>query len=102
MDEEKQIEGKEQAKTEINTGEGNQPRKNSIIDEANAIYKKLEEANKRFEQNLARQEEIMARQLLQGESSANTSEVSEDKKKKEDTINFWKGTGIDKAITRYG
>ena len=47
---------------------------NSAIDRADQILKSLQEENKKFEQNLKRQEEAIAKQMLSGRSSVHSDE----------------------------
>lgn len=60
--------------TTKDTGTGDKPKATSVLDEANAIYEKLEQQNKEFKELLGRQEEMMAQQMLRGKSTANVEE----------------------------
>lgn len=83
MSEEKRDKEQGEDNTEENTGAGDKPRATSVLDEANEIYKKLEEQNKEFRQLLGRQEEIMAQQMLRGKSNANEEEKPKEETPKE-------------------
>lgn len=76
-------EKKEEQQTTEDTGTGDKPRPTSVLDEANEIYKKLEEQNKEFRSLLTRQEELMAQQMLRGKSVANEEEKPKEETPKE-------------------
>ena len=75
-----------------------------LISKANESAKKLNEENNRFETLLKKQEKLLAEAKLQGRSMAGESSPgkSEEMKKKEDAMEFFKGTDISKAIERHG
>ena len=68
MDEEQQTQ-KEEQPTE-DTGDGNTSETLKILNDANAVVKRMEEANKRAEQLLAENQKIMAINTLSGEAEA--------------------------------
>jgi len=81
-----------------------QEKKLSVLDEATAISRKLEEQMSQYRDLLNRQEEIMARRMLQGESYAGqeAQKKPEEIAKKEAAIDFWKGSPVADAIKKHG
>ena len=67
------------------------------LTKAEAIVARLEEANKKSE-------EIMARAIISGRASAGTAaqEISPQEMKKKGALEFFKGTEIEKAIQKHG
>ena len=67
----------------------------SAIDQAKELLKKMEEQNRLASENLKRQEELVAENLLSGKSEAGgkAPEPSEDEKAKERINNILKNTG---------
>ena len=70
---------------------------------------KLKEANAQFEAELVKAREMQAeRQKIEAERLLGSSagqppqapQLSEEDKKKQEAIEFWKGTGIDEAIKK--
>lgn len=57
-------------KPKADSGEGSKPTTTPLIDGANVAAQRLEEANKRMEENLARQEQLMASNALGGVTDA--------------------------------
>ena len=55
----------------------------SIIDRADAVAKRMEEANKKAEQLLARQEAVAARMMLSGRSEAGQIKKTAEEEQKE-------------------
>ena len=70
MSEETKMEGIPAANAKTDTNAGNQPETISLIDKADSVAKRMEEANKKSEELLARHEAILARQLLGGRAIA--------------------------------
>jgi len=79
MDEEE----KPKETTEENTDEGLQPESTKLIDDANSAAERLETANKKQEELLNKQEQIMAKQALAGRADA--GQQSEKKEEVSDT-----------------
>lgn len=61
-----------------NIGNGNKPETASLIDRADSVAKRMEEANKKAEEHLARMEQVLARQMLSGRAEAGTSNKSKE------------------------
>lgn len=87
---------------------------NKAVQEVKEVVKtdleKLKEANAEFEKELIKAREMQAeRQKIEAErllgSSAGqppvTPQLSEEELKKKAAIEYWKGTGIDEAISKY-
>ena len=70
MDEEKTTKKEEPEKAVVNTDERSKPEIYKPIDDANLAAKRLEEANKKKEELLNREEEIAAKRALGGQSEA--------------------------------
>ena len=85
MENEKQNEEQEEEVKEVKKDVVKIGKKGSVLDEANEVYKKLEEQNQKFQELLERQEELMARQMLRGRSDAT---VEETKKKEESALEY--------------
>jgi hypothetical protein len=85
MENEKQNEEQEEEVKEVKKDVVKIGKKGSVLDEANEVYKKLEEQNQKFQELLERQEELMARQMLRGRSDAT---VEETKKKEESALDY--------------
>lgn len=72
----------------------------------NAIAR-VEELLKRLDERekaLNEREKVLADQMLAGTAGGGIvpkPEMTEEQKKKQSAIDFWKGTGIDKAIEKY-
>lgn len=76
----------------------------SVLQQAEAIAKRIEDANNKAAELLAKQEQQLSRIMLSGRSQANleTPQKSENDKKKEGAMNFFKGTEIEKIIQKHG
>ena len=77
-------------------GEENKPKEQTLIDEAKAAAERIEAANKRAEELLKQQEELRARDLLGGKSSAGTpppKPVDKEQLIKERVNKLLEGTG---------
>jgi|TARA_R100001530_G_scaffold136358_2_gene116696 hypothetical protein len=68
MDEEKQEE--QEQETPQGDGEGNEPETTPLIDDANLAAKRMEEANKEKRELLDREEALMAKKALGGNTEA--------------------------------
>jgi len=80
-------EGEKQEAPAGNSDEGNKPAANSLIDGANAAAKRLEDANRKTEELIKRQEEIYTKTMLGGRAEAGQSKplsVEEQAKQKID------------------
>jgi len=80
---EQEKEDQEQANTGEDNNTGNISKKNSLIEQADAIAKRLEDANQKAEELYKKQEELMARQMLGGKSEAGDSEPKKEESPKE-------------------
>ena len=71
-EEQKELTNEEEKKpdTPDNSGEGDKPESTQLIDDANLAAKRLEEANKKQEDLLNRQEELAAKTALGGKAEA--------------------------------
>jgi|ETNvirnome_2_300_1030623.scaffolds.fasta_scaffold00608_3 hypothetical protein len=91
--EEKEV-PKEEVKKEV--------KDNLTVDKAEELVKKMEEQNNRREDLLKREEELHAKRILGGQSSAGTqSETPEQKKEMEDkagALSLLKGTGFEHIL----
>jgi len=76
----------------------------SILEQAEAIAKRIEEANAKSQEILKKNEETISRIMLSGRSNAGQTQVAEDAetRKKKMAREFFKGTEIEKAIAKYG
>jgi len=80
MDEKEETKEEKSKTTEEDTGKGDKPQMPALIEQANTAAERLELANKKREEILQRQEELMAHQRLGGYSEAGMHE-----QKKEET-----------------
>jgi len=81
--------------------EGNQNL--SIVDEAKKIRDEIRAENDRRETILKEEQKLQAERML-GSSAGQPipqTQMTEADIKKQEAINFWKGTGIDEAIKKY-
>lgn len=76
----------------------------SIVDEARKLRDEIKAENDRREALLKEEQKLHAERLLSGTSGSSFQkvEITEEQKKKTGAMDFWKGTGIDKAIEKYG
>lgn len=73
----------------------------TLIEQAEAVAKRIEEANKRTEELLKRNEEVLSRSMLSGRSTAGTTApapIDPQIKLKEDMKQYFKGSAIEKLI----
>lgn len=68
----------------------------NIVDRAHRAADRIEKANAELASLLARQEKIMAQQIISGKAEAGKPRVerTEEDKTKEEANNFLKGTGL--------
>jgi hypothetical protein len=86
MDDKDEIKKPEDKKPEISSadaGEGNQPKAATLVDEANAAAKRMEEANERKADLLRQEEELEAKRALGGGSEAGQAPVKKEETPKE-------------------
>ena len=71
----------------------------SVVDRAEGILKKIEDR----EEELNKREKQLAEQMLAGSAGGGvpTKTLTEEEQKVKEAIEFWKGTGIDKAIEEH-
>lgn len=73
-----------------------------MIDRAIEAAERLEAANRKQEELLMRQEELMAKQALGGYSEAGVHVEVKEPTSKDKALDFWKGSPVQKAIEQYG
>lgn len=78
MDEKEEVTEKEERGTDENTNDGNKRETTSLIEQANAAAKRLEEANKKKEELLKQEQEIEARRVLGGVTEGGKIEQKKD------------------------
>ena len=74
MNEEKKTERFNEKETSGDTGTGDKSSASSIVEQADLAAERLAKENERFEANIRRQEEIMAKQTLGGRSEISKPE----------------------------
>lgn len=74
------------------------------IDRAERLVKGLEEANRKAEEILARNEQVLQRIILSGKAEAGSQQkqISPEEEKKQKAQEYWKGTAIETALKKYG
>jgi len=79
-------------------------KKQTNLEKAEELAARIEEANKKTEELLERQEKLSAERMLGGRTEAGSapSEKTEAELKKEGAKEFWKGSEIEKAIEKHG
>ena len=82
--------------------EGQAP--SNIVDRAELAYRQLDEKLKKLENLKSEIDQAKAEQLLAGSAGGGVphQRKTDEELKKEQAMDFWKGTGIDKAIEKYG
>jgi len=93
MSEEK---SKESEQPTSNDDAGNKSETINLIDRADSVAKRMEEANKKAEDNLRRLEDLTARQLLGGRAQAGTTMKSKEEVEKE-----FLDEQVKKTVSRY-
>jgi len=80
------------------------PTEETLLDKTRKVVAELKAENDRKEALLLEEQKIKANELLGGrsESGVQTQQKSEAELKKEAALNFFSGTGIDKALQKYG
>lgn len=75
----------------------------SLVDKAELVAKRLEDANKKQEELMLAQQEMRARDILGGRSSGNIEVPKPDpvKEKKEKIKAYWQNSAISKAVEKY-
>jgi hypothetical protein len=85
--------------------EENKPNENlSIVDEARKLRDEIKAENDRREALLKEEQKLQAERML-GSSAGQpqqAQQLTEEDLKKKAAVDFWKGTGIDEAIAKYG
>jgi hypothetical protein len=76
----------------------------SKIDEAKNLVANIDEKIKVMQDLVQRNEEAVSRMILGGGTNGNiqTPQKSPEVIKKEGALEFWKGTGFEEAIKKYG
>lgn len=80
------------------------PTEETLLDKTRKVVAELKAENDRKEALLLEEQKIKANELLGGrsESGIQAPQKSEAELKKEQALNYFSGTGIDKAIQKYG
>jgi hypothetical protein len=77
--------------------------KKGLVENAAEVAAKLEAANKQFEDLLKKKEELMAREMLAGRSTASNTVVEDPAEaKKKAALDFWKGSQIENILKKHG
>ena len=81
-----------------------QTTKPSFLDEIRAEKESLEKVRDENKQIVEQMERLKAESILGGTADAGQTkkQLTEEEKKKEGAKEFWAGSGIDKAIAKYG
>jgi len=87
---------------ESNTNTSDDKAPVSLYDKTEAIVARQEEANKKTEELLARQEKLYANQRLAGTTGGNveSEKISPEDAKKKQASEFFKGTALGEAIDK--
>jgi hypothetical protein len=78
---------------------------NNVLEKIDSKIKELKELEAKIDSKKSEVESILARQMLSGQSSAGQAsppQPTPEQLKKKGAVEFWKGTGLDKAINKYG
>jgi len=77
---------------------------NPILSEAKSLAERIEAGNRKQEELQKKQEQLLAEQTLAGTAGGHIESkmVSEEDRKKAEAKEFFKGTGIEKAIEKHG
>ena len=78
-------------RTPEDTGEGSEPKAATLVDKANAAAQRMEEATKKKQEVLDREEELMARAALSGRAEAGQEPIKKEETDEEYTARFFKG-----------
>lgn len=80
-----------------NTNQGNIAQGDDVVERANVAAQRLEDANRKKEELLAREEQLYAKKLLGGRAEAGTTPIQETPEEayKRRTQERYKGTGLD-------
>jgi len=73
----------------------------NMLEKAEQVAKRIEEANIRAEEILKRNEEVLSRSILSGRSNAGTTApvpIDPEVQKKQDLKNYFKGSAIERLI----
>lgn len=94
----------EEQKREEQTQEGTQTEGLSIVDEAKKVRDEIRAENDRRERILQEEQKLHAERMLAGTAGGGIPQQTktEEQIRKEKAMEFWKGTGIDKAIEQNG
>ena len=77
--------------SDTNSNTGDNPQAQTILEQANAIRQGLERENQRYEENLRRHEELVAKRALGGMSDGPTPEGKREETAKEFKEKFMRG-----------
>ena len=73
------------------------------IEQATLVAQRIEKANAEYKELIKREEEIESRRILGGQTRAGEAQappMSEEEKAKAETLLYFKGTNIEKALKR--
>jgi hypothetical protein len=95
---------KESEQATPNADTGNNPRGFELIERARSEREGLAKENERLEKNIKELRELEAARLLGSTAGGHieTPQVTEEQKKKQEAVDFWKGTLIAEAIAKHG
>ena len=90
-------ERKEEESTPADTGEGDKPKENTLVDDTNLAAKRLEDATAAAKEERLAREDSYNKMKLGGKSEAGQEPVvkTDDDKWKEDAKERYEGTGLD-------
>lgn len=79
-------------------------KKTSLVDEAKAIRDEILKAKEELKAENDRKEKLQAEGLMSSNAGIHVEKpkMTEEQKIKEGAKEFWKGTGIEKSIEKYG
>jgi len=90
--------------TPTNVNDGVQPAAIDKVERAEQAVRKMEDAEKRLDEKIAKLQELEANRLLGSSAGSRieTPQLTEEETKKKEAIDFWKGTAIADAIAKNG
>ena len=78
--------------------EQEQDTSNAVLSKAEKIAERIEQANKKFEENLQRQETLHAKRIIAGRARAGSKKISPEEKELAETKKWLKGTGFEDML----
>jgi len=94
----------DETKSKENTGNGDKPASLDKIERAEFAVKRMEEAEARLDAKIAKLQELEVNRLLGSTAGGHieSPQLSEEQLKKQQAVDFWKGTDIADAIIKNG